>query len=115
MRGNFLQCDERENLFPKGWDDGKLQPRPRFPTGTVIVSRNAHAALARSGQDVEFFLRKHTCGDWGALDALKAAVNEFNLRSAGKIVSIHNTLMGEVIVIHTNGNRTGTCVLLASE
>jgi hypothetical protein len=72
--------------------------RPKFDLGKVTISTEALCALIRSGQDADFFLQKHACGDWGTCDA---QANEQGLRGGLMVMSRYRTLRGKEIVVRT--------------
>ena len=72
--------------------------QPKFDLGKITVSTEALCALVHSGQDADFFLRKHASGDWGICDP---ASNEQGLRERSMVFSRYRTLRGKEIVVRT--------------
>lgn len=89
--------------------------RPKFPLGEVVGTPGALEALARAGQEPDFFLDKHASGDWGDVDAEDAAENELSLKKGFRILSAYKTLLGEKLWIITEADRSSTCILLPEE
>lgn len=100
---------------PWKWDNHGWLPRPRFLQGKIVITIKALAALHRAGQDADFFLEKHTRGDWGEADPRQSAGNESAVLSGRAIVSIHQTLLGEKLLILTNESRTRTTLRTLTE
>jgi hypothetical protein len=73
--------------------------QPKFDLGNVTVSTEALCALLVSGQDADFFLQKHACGDWGSGDP---ATQERGLQEGRLVFSGYKTLRGKEITIRTD-------------
>lgn len=113
---NEVEIDDgRHFVINRSWDSGSWVPRPRFTHGRTIVTMKALAALKRSGQDAEFFLSKHVRGDWGVADPHQSAGNEIAVDAGRAIRSVHETLLGETIIIVTDEARTRTTVKTLSD
>jgi hypothetical protein len=72
--------------------------QPKFNVGNVTVSTEALCAMLVSGQDADFFLKKHASGDWGSGDS---ATQERGLREGSIVFSYYRTLWGKEIVVRT--------------
>jgi hypothetical protein len=72
--------------------------QPKFNLGNVTVSTEALCALLVSGQDADFFLQKHACGDCGFGDP---ATQERGLEEGSMVFSRYRTLWGKEIVVRT--------------
>jgi hypothetical protein len=94
--------------------------KAKFQPGKVVATPGALDALARSGQEPTFFLRKHLGGDWGEVDAEDRAANDQALRDGGRLLSVYRTLRGVRLYVITeavndDGHRASTCILLPEE
>lgn len=115
MREQTTLTDQRQIVINRSWDSGSWLPRPRFLEGRVIITMKALAALRRSGQEADFFLEKHVRGDWGQADPCQSADNEVAIESGRAIRSIHQTLLGETLILMTNDARTRTTIRTAQD
>jgi hypothetical protein len=79
----------------------------KFEPGEVFVSPEVEELLARTGQDAEFFLEKHFCGDWGEQ---RTALNEEGFRTRKIVVSVFRTLRGVRVWVFTNFEKNRTYV-----
>ncbi|MFO0947146.1 MAG: hypothetical protein U1D30_14580 [Planctomycetota bacterium] len=111
MRLSKKYQDGRDFPIAYDWVHECWAPRPRFLLGRVVITLKAVAILNRSGQDAQFFLEKHASGDWGVIDPQQSAGNEVAVQAGHRIVSLHHTLLGEKLMIRTDGSRTTTTVL----
>ncbi len=92
----------------------------KFHPGRIVATPGALDALARSGQEPAFFLRKHLSGDWGEVDAEDWSLNDQALQDGSRLLSAYTTLKGVRFWIITeaandDGHRASTCVLLPDE
>jgi len=92
----------------------------KFSPGQVVATPGAIDALAQSGQEATFFLRKHLSGDWGEVDAEDWMHNDQSLGDGNRLLSAYRTLKGVTIWVMTeavgdDGNRASTCILLPEE
>ena len=97
-----------------------VEMNAKFQPGRLVATPGALDALARSGQEVTFFLRKHLTGDWGEVDAEDRSLNDQALRDGGRLLSAYRTLKGTRIWVITeavgdDGHRASTCFLLPDE
>lgn len=92
----------------------------KFHPGKLVATPGALEALARSGQEVTFFLERHLRGDFGEVDAEDRNLNDQALLDGSRLLSAYRTLKGEKIWIITeavgdDGRRASTCILLPDE
>jgi hypothetical protein len=87
----------------------------RFRLGEFAYTAGAEQALKASGQLPSDFLERHLRGDWGNVSTLELALNEEGLKSGGQLKSIYRTLLGEVIWIITEADRSKTTLMLPEE
>jgi hypothetical protein len=86
-----------------------------FGLGRIVATPGALEALARGGQDAQFFLARHASGDWGQLDEHDRAENEYSLAHGFRVLSSYRTAAGETIWIITEADRSSTCLLRPDE
>ena len=84
---------------------------PRFPLGKIVATPGALAL----GIDLNRYLRRHHCGDWGDLDAEDKQTNEEALDQGFRILSCYQVGGGRRIYIITEHDRSSTCCLLPEE
>lgn len=63
---------------------------PLFPTGEFLVTPGALLASIACQANLEDYLERHACGDWGVLDAHDRRVNEEALRNGHRILSAYD-------------------------
>ena len=63
---------------------------PLFPTGEFLVTPGALLASIACQANLEGYLERHACGDWGVLDAHDRRVNEEALRNGHRILSAYD-------------------------
>lgn len=88
---------------------------PKLAIDRVVMTLRASAALARAGQESEFFLEKHSFGDWGEMDERRRALNDLALQAGRPCVSTFSTLLGEPIALRTDIEHGVTAILMADE
>ena len=84
---------------------------PRFPMGQIVATPGALAL----GIDLNAYLRRHHCGDWGDLCEEDKNTNEDALIHGDRILSHYELGGGRRIYIITEADRSSTCVLLPEE
>jgi hypothetical protein len=84
---------------------------PRFPLGKTVATPGALAL----GFDLNPYMRRHHCGDWGDLCDEDKQANEDALIQGDRIVSHYNLGGGRRIYIITEADRSSTCILLPEE
>jgi hypothetical protein len=98
----------------------EIAVRAKFSPGRLVATPGALDALARSGQEVTFFLRNHMSGDWGEIDAEDWRLNDLALKDGSRLLSAYRPLRGIKVWIITeavgdDGKRASTCILLPDE
>ena len=84
---------------------------PRFPLGSIVAT----PAAIGLGVDLNHFIRRHHCGDWGDLDSEDKETNEQALEVGARILSCYQVGGGKRIYIITEHDRSSTCLLLPEE
>jgi len=84
---------------------------PRFPLGKIVATPGALAL----GIDLQPYLRRHHCGDWGDLCEEDKQTNEEALEQGFRILSCYQVGGGKRIYIITEADRSSTCLLLPEE
>lgn len=90
-------------------------PRPLFPLGHLVATREALLALLRAAQTPLPFLIRHVAGDWGLLGADDRAANQQALQDGERLLSRYFTAAAEEIWVITEADRSATTLLLPSE
>ena len=85
--------------------------KPRFPLGKTFATPGALAL----GIDLNPYMRRHHCGDWGDLDECDKKANEEALEQGFRILSHFKLGGGRRIYIITEADRSSTCILLPEE
>ena len=85
--------------------------KPRFPLGTTVATPGALAL----GADLNRYMRRHHCGDWGDLCDEDKRTNEEALEQGLRILSHYELGGGKRIYIITEADRSSTCILLPEE
>ena len=95
-----------------------------FPTGEFLVTPGALLASIACQANLEGYLERHACGDWGVLDAHDRRVNEEALRNGHRLLSAYDLPADKVngegqtsirIWIITDADRRRSTVLLPDE
>lgn len=84
---------------------------PRFALGRTVATSGAIALNI----DLESYIRRHHCGDWGDLDDSDKDANENALVHGGRILSLYKISDETRIFIITEHDRSSTCIMLPSE
>ena len=84
---------------------------PRFSLGTIVATPGALAL----GADLNRYMRRHHCGDWGDLDEEDKRANEKSLDEGERLLSCYQVGGGKRIYIITEADRSATTVLLPEE
>jgi hypothetical protein len=84
---------------------------PRFPLGKTVATPGALAL----GIDLNPYMRRHHCGDWGDLCDEDKQANEEALEQGFRIVSHYKLAGGKRIYIITEADRSSSCILLPEE
>ena len=88
---------------------------PLFPLGQIVATPGALAALERAKQTPTCFLARHATGDWGELEPVDVAENEYSVAHGFRLLSSYKTEAGEKIWIITEADRSTTTLLLPEE
>jgi hypothetical protein len=88
---------------------------PLFPLGQIVATPGALAALERAKQPLTCFLDRHAIGDWGELEQLDVAENEYSMLHGLRLLSSYQTDAGEKLWIITEADRSATTLLLPAE
>ena len=88
---------------------------PLFPVGQIVATPGALAALERAKQPPTCFLDRHAIGDWGELEQLDVAENEYSMLHGLRLLSSYQTDAGEKVWIITEADRSATTLLLPAE
>jgi hypothetical protein len=91
-----------------------------FSLGRLVATPGALEALADSGQMADFFIDRHSRGDWGEVDAEDWQANDQALLDGSRLLSVYRTLRGIPIWVITeaaddDGHRALTTILLPEE
>ena len=84
---------------------------PRFPLGKIVATPGALAL----GVDLNRYMHRHHCGDWGDLDDEDKQTNEEALEAGERLLSCYQVGGGKRIYIITERDRSSTCILLPEE
>jgi len=92
----------------------------KFPLGDIVATPAALRAIQDAGQDPDFFLDKHSAGDWGEVDGFDRRANDEALVSGDRLLSAYRTLKNVRLWIITEaeddkGNRAATTLLLPEQ
>lgn len=72
-----------------------------FPTGEFLVTPGALLASIACQANLEGYLERHACGDWGVLDAHDRRVNEEALRNGYRLLSAYDLPADTVVSADT--------------
>jgi len=94
--------------------------KAKFPLGQIVATPGAIDAMAESGQDAAFFLRRHAAGDWGEVCPEDGQLNDEALKDGSRILSAYRTSKGVKIWVITeatddDGHRAATTLLLPED
>jgi hypothetical protein len=89
--------------------------RPKFPLGQIVATPGALAALEKSGEAPEKFLKRHAAGDWGEVDAEDKKLNDEAVAAGDRLLSAYTTATGEKLWIISEADRSVTTLLLPDE
>lgn len=84
---------------------------PRFPLGKIVATPGALGL----GFDLNIYMRRHHCGDWGDLCDEDKQANEEALAEGFRLLSCYQVGGGKRIYIITEAGRGVTTVLLPEE
>ncbi len=94
--------------------------RKKFSLGQVVATPAALEAINEAGQTPDFFLDKHSQGDWGEVCGEDKLLNDLAVVSGERILSAYRTLLNVRIWIITEaaddqGNRAATTIILPEQ
>jgi hypothetical protein len=86
----------------------------------IVATPEALKAIEDAAQTPDFFVDKHSQGDWGEVDSFDSRANDEALVSGDRILSAYRTLRGVRIWIITEavgegGKREATIILLPEQ
>lgn len=84
---------------------------PRFPLGSIVAT----PAALNLGVDLNRYMHRHHCGDWGDLCDEDKQANEEALEAGERLLSCYQIGGGKRIYIITERDRSVTTVLLPEE
>ena len=87
----------------------------RFFPGVLVITPGALEVFKRTGEEIQPFLTRHLCGDWGNLDTHDLKENEYSLRYSFRLLSAYALQDGTAIWVITEADRSATTILLPSE
>jgi hypothetical protein len=93
----------------------KMDSPPLYDLGQCVATPGAVGALAASGQSAEFFLDQHQRGHWGSVSEADQRANDAAVTAGERVLSEYRTLLGVVLWVITEADRSSTCVLLPEE
>jgi len=88
---------------------------PLFELGDCVATSGAMEAIAASGQSAEFFLDQHQRGQWGSVSQADQRANDAAVAAGERLLSEYRTLLGVLLWVITEADRSSTCVLLPEE
>jgi len=88
---------------------------PKFSLGQVIATPGALAAIQEAQDSPWIYLRRHSEGDWGEVNAEDAAENEQSLRDGFRLLFAYRITSGIKIWVITERDRSATTILLPEE
>lgn len=89
------------------------QSKLRFSLGRVVITTQAREQL--NPDDADACLRRHACGDWGALAPEDVQENELSLEEGFRLLSSYQDRNGTRFWIITEADRSATTLLLPEE
>ncbi len=95
--------------------------KPKFNLGQRLATPGALEVLNRSNQSPSHFFSRHQCGDWGDICQEDAQRNDEAVKFEGdldkqeRVFSVYKTLLGDVVWVITEYDRSATTILLPSE
>lgn len=95
--------------------NGKSEALPKFSLGHVVATPGALDALKAAGDEFLTYLGRHHRGDWGDLCEEDKALNDEGLKGGGRLFSAYLLSDETKIWIITEWDRSATTLLLPSE
>ncbi|MBW5286370.1 hypothetical protein [Burkholderia gladioli] len=94
----------------------RKNPTPLFSLGRTVATPGALDLLDRTGTNAAELLRRHQCGDWGAVCLADARSNDLAVTDGMRLLSAYELGdMRELAWIITEADRRATTLLLPSE
>jgi hypothetical protein len=93
----------------------QAEKEPRFPLGTVYVMGGAEDAEARTGESLDPFIFRHSCGDWGAVSCANREANNKGIAKKVSLLSAYYLSDRTKILIETRPDRAATIVRTPGE
>jgi hypothetical protein len=91
------------------------RPQPLFALGQIVATPGALDALDRTATNAVALLRRHQCGDWGAIPEEDAESNREALEYGSRLLSCYPIRDDVRIWIITEADRSVTTLLLPEE
>ena len=86
-----------------------------FALGNVVATPGALDLLDRTATNAAELLQRHQSGDWGSVPPEDAALNDYSVTHAGRLLSSYPLTESERLWIITEWDRSVTTLLLPSE
>ena len=86
----------------------------RFALGQIVATPAVIAHFNEHRESMQFYLRRHVCGDWGEVCADDWAENDLSVKQGFRILSAY-TVATEKIWVVTEADRSATTLLFPSE
>ncbi|KGX53526.1 MULTISPECIES: hypothetical protein [Burkholderia] len=94
----------------------RKNPTPLFSLGRTVATPDALDLLHRTGTNTAELLRRHQCGDWGAVCLADARSNDLAVTNGMRLLSAYELgARRERVWIITEADRRVTTLLLPSE
>lgn len=87
----------------------------RVPSGQIVATPGALAAIEHTGDDAAHYLQRHLWGDWGDVCAADRTANNKALLTGERVLSAYRLHDGTKIWIITEADRSVTTILLPEE
>lgn len=85
----------------------------KFPLGQTVVTPAALEKL--NPLDAHASLRRHAFGDWGEVDDVDRAENDYSLDKPLRLFSVYHDRNGQKFWIITEADRSATTIQLPSD
>jgi hypothetical protein len=86
---------------------------PRFPLGNIYMTQGISDRI-NMGLQINDYLERHHCGDWGDLCEVDKRANIMALVNRDRLLSAYDTPAGKIWII-TEADRSITTILLPEE
>lgn len=88
---------------------------PQFTTGQIVATPNSLQTMAEAGIEPITLLKRHLSGDWGDVHPDDAALNDYAVKHAERILSSYTLTTGKRVWIITECDRSVTTFLLPED